>query len=157
MIVILMRLLPLLLSWEDIYVWQWHGRHQNYVHKTSEVWIWISFHSEILCNINEINLSPQEMDYGSKISNSNFDFFGLNRWMAIRLYFSRDNSRANAVQCLYWLGGWWKGGTIIDASSQYIHGRALTVRDYEKLKERAERSFMKESKDINYYLINDYI
>lgn len=74
-----------------------------------------------------------------------------------RLYFSRDNSRANAVQCLYWLGGWWKGGTVIGASSQYIHGRALTVRDYEKLKERAERSFMKESKDINYYLINDYI
>lgn len=72
MTVILVCLLTLLLSWIDIYVWQWYGRLQNYVDKTSEVWIWTSFHSEILYNINETNLSPQEMNCKSKISNSNW-------------------------------------------------------------------------------------
>lgn len=77
------------------------------------------------------------------------------------LHSSRDDSRANAVP---WLGGQWNGGTIfrftlhkIGASSQYTHGRAVTVRDSEKLKEWADRSFMRESKDINYYLIYDYL
>lgn len=58
-----------------LYIWQLHCRLQNEIDKDSKVLILISFHSEILCNIKETNLSLQDLDSKTKISNSNFNFF----------------------------------------------------------------------------------
>ncbi|PKU46059.1 rna-directed dna polymerase from mobile element hypothetical protein [Limosa lapponica baueri] len=58
---------------------------QNDIDKDSKVLILISFHSEILCNIKETKLSPQEFDCKTKISNSSFKFFMLNRFMDLQV------------------------------------------------------------------------